>query len=187
MRNWKHRERVSPSVEKLRQDVDALGELKGEAYFLREAIKEACIATLEGHRGVGAVVVQNDAIHGRGHNKMADLQDPLYFVNHAEIDTIRDYHENIPLIARDAGGARIYTTREPCPMCTFAAFNAGIPASIAGSIDETGGQLISNANLVVPAWASYFRWTGTHHRLAHAPEELLHASKRIWDISKGRV
>ncbi len=187
MINDRHIEAIRPSVEHVRRNIDALGDLEGESHFLREAVREACIAALEGHRGVGAVVVQNNTIRGRGHNRMADHNDPLYFIGHAEIAAIQSYHENVPLVDRAPGDARIYTTREPCPMCTFAAYNAGIPASIAGSLDTYGGQLISNPGLMVPAWRGFFKWTGTHHRLVDAPEVLLDASLRIWNISKGIV
>jgi tRNA(adenine34) deaminase len=83
---------------------------------------------------VGAVVVYNDKIIGRGHNQKEQLNDPTA---HAEIiaitaatNTINDWR----LI-----DCELYVTKEPCPMCAGAIINSRIKHVIFGCYDEKEG------------------------------------------------
>ena len=99
-----------------------------------EALREAQIAYDQGEVPIGAVVVLNGKIIGRGHNERETLNDPT---RHAEITAIQE-------AAKAYGdwrltGADLYVTIEPCVMCTGAAQQARIKRIIFGSRDPKGG------------------------------------------------
>ena len=80
-----------------------------------EALKEAEKAMSKGEVPVGAIVVKDGEIIGRGHNLTESLKDPTA---HAEMNAIRE-------AAAFLGGWRLtdctmYVTVEPCPMCAGA-------------------------------------------------------------------
>jgi tRNA(adenine34) deaminase len=83
---------------------------------------------------VGAVVVKNEIIIGRGFNQCESLNDPTA---HAEIiaitsaaNTIKDWR------LKDCS---LFVTKEPCPMCAGALINSRIPKMIFGMYDEKEG------------------------------------------------
>ncbi len=81
--------------------------------FLFEAVKEAKTGVENNDGGpFGAVIVRNEEIIGRGHNKVLLKNDPTA---HAEIEAIRDACKNINSF--DLSGCEIYVTAKPCPMC----------------------------------------------------------------------
>jgi tRNA(adenine34) deaminase len=105
---------------------------------MREALKEAEGALLDGEVPVGAVVVEGGRITGRGRNSVVCLSDPTA---HAEIMAIRDAAEKkgnyrLP-------GADIYVTIEPCVMCAGAMVNARIRRLFYGAADPKGGAVDS--------------------------------------------
>ena len=65
----------------------------------------------------GCVVVKNDAIIGRGWNRVISDKDPTA---HAEVTAIRDACKNLQAFQLD--GCEIYTSCEPCPMCMGAIY-----------------------------------------------------------------
>lgn len=90
--------------------------------FMDQAILEAQTGIENGHGGpFGAVVVRDDLVIGRGHNRVISKQDPTC---HGEIEAIRDACKNTGNFNLE--GADIYTTSEPCPMCLGAIMWAGI-------------------------------------------------------------
>ena len=83
---------------------------------------------------IGAIVVQNDKIIGRGYNQREQLNDPTA---HAEIiaitaaaNTIGDWRLNKCIL---------YVTKEPCPMCAGAIINSRIKMVVFGTYDEENG------------------------------------------------
>lgn len=89
--------------------------------FMREALKEAEIAYSENEIPIGAVVVHEDKIIGRGHNRKEKFKDATY---HAEIIALRE-------AAKIIGDWRlnecdVYVNLEPCSMCAGAMLNARI-------------------------------------------------------------
>ena len=97
-------------------------EIKAENPYMNEAIKEALEGITQGHGGpFGAVVVKDDQIIGKGHNRVLGDHDPTC---HGEVAAIRDACRNIG--THDLSGSVIYTTGEPCPMCLFACLWAKI-------------------------------------------------------------
>ena len=101
---------------------------------MREALAFARIAYAEQEVPIGAVVVRDGRMAGRGRNRRERLADPTH---HAEIEAIRE-------AAQDAGswrldGTTLYTTVEPCAMCAGAAVNARIARIVFGCADPKAG------------------------------------------------
>ena len=106
---------------------------------MRQALAEADAARAEGEVPVGAIVVVNGEIKGRGHNEVIRLSDPTA---HAEIQAIRD-------AARQLGnyrlnGSVLYSTIEPCAMCAGAIVHARIERLVFGASDPKGGAVTSH-------------------------------------------
>jgi cytosine/creatinine deaminase len=92
--------------------------------FMQEAIAEAELGRSEGGIPIGSVLVKNDKILGRGHNKRVQDNDP---VTHAEIDCLR----NAGRIG-NYQGATLYSTLMPCYLCAGAVVQFGIKKVVAG-------------------------------------------------------
>ena len=106
--------------------------------FMREALKEAARAAEAGEVPVGAVVVMEGQIVGRGHNQPISTNDPTA---HAEIVALRD-------AARTVGNYRLadatlYVTVEPCLMCVGAAVHARIDTVVYGTTEPRAGAIES--------------------------------------------
>ena len=101
-----------------------------------EALAEARRAAAEGEVPIGAVLVVEGRIAGRGRNARERLQDPT---GHAEILALQE-------AARTLGrwrltGATMYATLEPCPMCAGALVNARIDRLVYGVADPKAGAV----------------------------------------------
>jgi guanine deaminase len=89
-----------------------------EEKFMQEAIALSKKGMENGEGGpFGCVIVKEDAIVGRGNNKVTSSNDPTA---HAEIVAIRDACKNLNTFQLD--GCEVYTTCEPCPMCLGAIY-----------------------------------------------------------------
>ena len=105
---------------------------------MREALALAATAAASGEVPVGAVVVVNGEIVGRGHNAPISGHDPTA---HAEIAALRD-------AARRLGnyrltGATMYVTIEPCLMCVGALVHARIETLVYGAPEPKAGAVES--------------------------------------------
>ena len=98
------------------------------------AIEEARRAEAAGEVPVGAVVVLNDRVIGRGHNRVIAASDPTA---HAEVVALRDAAQAVRNYR--LAGAELYTTVEPCPMCCGAALNARVARVVYGAADPKAG------------------------------------------------
>ena len=110
---------------------------------MRIAIEEAKIAASLGESPIGAVIVQDGKVVGRGHNTTETAKDPTC---HAEMNAIRD-------AARNLGGWRLphcsmYVTLEPCSMCAGAIVLARIEQLYIGTADPKSGACGSLRNIV---------------------------------------
>ena len=114
-----------------------------DADYMQEALLEARLAGSEGEVPVGAVVVHEGEIIGRGRNLRESAQDPLA---HAEILAIRDAETGV------AGwrltGCEIYVTLEPCAMCAGALVNSRIERLVFAARDPKAGFCGSLGNIV---------------------------------------
>jgi len=118
--------------------------LKEDELFLREAINEAGKALAAGEVPVGAVVVVENQIVGRGHNRRESRQDPLA---HAEIEAI---HTAAAHLGSWRVGGTLYVTLEPCAMCAGAIILARIERLVFGAPDPKAGAVGSVVNLLQP-------------------------------------
>lgn len=119
--------------------VDAI---MNDTEFMKEALRLADEAALEGEVPVGAVVVLGDRIVGRGRNRREKDKNALA---HAELEAIDE-------ACRTLGGWRLwqcdmYVTLEPCPMCTGAIINSRIKRLVYGASDYKAGSCGSVVNL----------------------------------------
>lgn len=107
------------------------------------AIEEAKKAYSLGEVPIGAVIVKDEEVIGRGHNLKETLQDPTA---HAEMLAIRQaaLHEGSWRIL----DATMYVTLEPCPMCAGAIVMARIPELVIGTKDPRTGACGSTMDLV---------------------------------------
>ena len=109
-----------------------------DEHFMREALRLAEQAGRAGEVPVGAVVVRNGAIVGRGANSPIASVDPTA---HAEMAAIRDAAACLANYRLD--GATIYVTLEPCPMCAGALVHARFARLVFGSRDLRFGGVRS--------------------------------------------
>ncbi|MDL2292624.1 tRNA adenosine(34) deaminase TadA [Acholeplasma sp. OttesenSCG-928-E16] len=122
-------------------------EKKSNEYYMKEALKEAKKADSIGEIPVGAVIVHNDKIIARGHNKKETTKNPI---NHAEMIAIQK-------AARALGDWRLnecslYVTLEPCPMCAGAIIQSRIGKVFYGTRDLKSGAVDSIINLLEFPW-----------------------------------
>ena len=104
-----------------------------EAY-MREALAEAHQALALGEVPVGAILVADGEIVGRGHNRRETDADPTA---HAEILALRAgaaWRRHWRL-----HGTVLYTTLEPCAMCAGALVNARVARLVYGAADPKAG------------------------------------------------
>ncbi len=102
--------------------------------FMADALELAQIAAETGETPVGAVLVMNGKIIGRGYNRVEIEKDPTA---HAEILALRE-------AARTVGDwrlpqATVYVTLEPCIMCAAALIHARVKRLVYGARDERWG------------------------------------------------
>ncbi len=99
--------------------------------FMQEAINEARKGRDEGGIPIGSVLIRNNVILGRGHNRRVQEGDPII---HAEIDCLR----NAGRIGTYQD-AVLYSTLMPCYLCAGAAVQFGIKKVIAGESRNFAG------------------------------------------------
>lgn len=111
--------------------------------FMRQALALAQLAAQQQEVPVGAVVVKDGVVIGRGSNAPIGLHDPTA---HAEIMALRD-------AAKHLGNYRLvdctlYVTLEPCAMCSGAIQHARITRLVYGASDPKTGACGSVVNLM---------------------------------------
>jgi tRNA(Arg) A34 adenosine deaminase TadA len=101
--------------------------------MMKIAIEEARISKSEGNKGYGAVVILGKQILGKAHDTTVTEKDPVL---HAEVNAIRQAVKT----SGDTNlcGAILFSTCEPCPMCSSLAVWANLTTIVYGtSIKET--------------------------------------------------
>ena len=111
--------------------------------WMRHALTLAARAETEGEVPVGALVVRDDQVLGEGWNQPVALRDPTA---HAEILALRAAAQKIGDYR--LGGATLYVTLEPCPMCAAAIAHARIARLVFGAWDPRQGAAGSAFNLL---------------------------------------
>ena len=107
------------------------------------ALREAQKALDEEEVPVGALVVHDNKVIGRGYNQIERLQDPTA---HAEMIAITAAATH--LRSRRLEQCTLYVTLEPCPMCAGAIVQARIPTLVFGAFDPKAGSCGTLFNIV---------------------------------------
>jgi len=117
--------------------------VNSDADWMRQALALAARAEVEGEVPVGALVVRDGQVLGEGWNQPVALRDPTA---HAEILALRTAAQKVGDYR--LGGATLYVTLEPCPMCAAAIAHARVARLVFGAWDPRQGAAGSAFNLV---------------------------------------
>jgi tRNA(adenine34) deaminase len=131
-------------------------DISPDQHFMSEALVLADEARRHGEVPVGAVVVQDGHIVGRGYNQPIGARDPSA---HAEIVAMREAGQRLHNYRLT--GCSLYVTLEPCAMCAGAMIHARIARVVYGAADPKTGALGSVLDLSgVEALNHQFEVTG---------------------------
>ncbi|CAE6936391.1 MAG: tRNA adenosine(34) deaminase TadA [Pseudomonadaceae bacterium] len=123
-----------------------------DAHFMREALALASQGAAVGEVPVGAVLVQDGEIVGRGFNCPITTHDPSA---HAEMVAIRD--AALRLTNYRLPGSTLYVTLEPCSMCAGLIVHSRIERVVYGATEPKAGVAISRGE--------FFNQTFLNHRV----------------------
>ena len=112
-------------------------------YWMQEAIREAEKAAALNEVPIGAIIVRDGQVIGRGHNLRETERNPTA---HAEIIAIREASR--ALSAWRILDSTLYVTLEPCPMCAGAILQARIDRVVFGASDPKAGCAGTLMNLL---------------------------------------
>lgn len=107
------------------------------------AYEQAALAAEQGEIPVGAVIVSQQQVIGRGFNAPISLNDPTA---HAEIVALREACHNLQNY-RLPDDAVLYVTLEPCTMCVGALVHARVSRVVFGTTEPKAGSLVSARKL----------------------------------------
>ncbi|MBF0253041.1 MAG: nucleoside deaminase [Candidatus Omnitrophica bacterium] len=116
-----------------------------DEYFMRLALAEARKAFEADEVPVGAVIVCNGEIVGKGHNQIKTLKDPTAHAEMIVLTQAAAHLENERL-----GGCTLYVTLEPCAMCVGAVILARLDKIFFGAWDPKTGACGSRVDLTKP-------------------------------------
>ncbi len=133
-------EKLSPDMQRMR-------------FFMQQALTLAQKALEEGEVPVGAIIIHEGKIVGRGYNRVEQLKDPTA---HAELIALTAACNT--LNAKFLTGCTMYVTLEPCPMCAGALVWARPDRLVFGASDARAGACGSIMNIT------------RHPALNHRPE-----------------
>ena len=142
--------------------------------FLEAAIEEAKQGLAEGGIPIGSVLVINDAIVGRGHNRRVQRGSAIL---HAEMDCLENCGR---LAARDYRRSVLYSTLSPCDMCSGAALLYRIPKIVIGENQTFCGP------------EEYLRERGIELEIVNDPEcirlmcDFIATKPQLWNEDIGR-
>jgi tRNA(adenine34) deaminase len=119
-----------PDIEKNPADMP----LREDAVWMEQALEQAALAGAAGEVPVGAVVIKDGQIIGRGHNRNLLENDPTA---HAEIVALRQAAARMG--NHRLTGCVMFATIEPCAMCAGALVHARISRLVYGASDPKAG------------------------------------------------
>jgi len=105
-----------------------------DTFWMQMALREAEKALEKGEVPVGAVIVLENRVIGKGHNSVESLQDPTAHAEMLAITAAANTLESWRLI-----GARMYVTLEPCHMCSGASVLSRLEQVFYGADDPKAG------------------------------------------------
>ena len=116
--------------------------MKQHEIWMQQALREAEKAYQKEEIPIGAVVVFEDRIIGKGHNQVETLKDPTAHAEIIAITSAAAYLSSKVLL-----GCSIYVTIEPCSMCAGAIVLAKIESLFFGAYDNKSGACGSVLNI----------------------------------------
>jgi tRNA(adenine34) deaminase len=116
---------------------------KPDEWWMEEALREAGRARAAGEVPVGAIVVSDGKIVGRGFNRPISSHDPTA---HAEIVALREAARTVQNYRLE--NCELFVTIEPCAMCAGAIMHARIKRLIYGADDPKAGAVCSIIKIV---------------------------------------
>ena len=125
-----------------------------DQYFMREALALAAQGALLGEVPVGAVVVQNGEIIGRGYNCPISGSDPSA---HAEMVAIREAAKAVDNYRLP--GSTLYVTLEPCSMCAGLIVHSRVARVVYGALEPKAG--------IVQSQGQFFTQGFLNHRVLY--------------------
>lgn len=117
--------------------------LADDIHWMRAALAEARCAAAAGEVPVGAVVVRDDEIIGRGCNRSIAAADPTA---HAEMEALRSAAKRVDNYRLP--GSVLYVTVEPCLMCAGALVHARVQRLVFGALEPKTGAVASAARVL---------------------------------------
>ncbi|ATO20245.1 tRNA adenosine(34) deaminase TadA [Acinetobacter sp. LoGeW2-3] len=131
--------------------------IKTDEEWMQFAYEQAALAAAQGEIPVGAIIVSNNKIIGRGFNSPISLNDPTA---HAEIVAIREACQAIQNY-RLPEDAVLYVTLEPCTMCVGALVHSRISKVVFGATEPKAGSLVSVRQLFETGYYNHvFEFSG---------------------------
>ena len=109
-----------------------------DEFFMRQALTEAALAAEEGEIPIGAVLVCQNRVIARDHNRRERNCDPLA---HAETLVLRAASVFFP--SWRVEDSELFVTLEPCVMCAGALVQARVDRVVFGTRDPKGGAVVS--------------------------------------------
>lgn len=143
--------------------------------YMAEAIKEAKKSLKEGGIPIGAVLVEDDVIVARGHNRLLQDNSPLM---HGEMDCIQNAGR---IKGVDYQKSTLYTTLSPCTMCSGTILLYNISRVVIGE----------NTTLIGPE--KYLKDNGVEvlilgiDECREILEKYIEENPEIWDVELERV
>jgi tRNA(adenine34) deaminase len=112
--------------------------MRDDADWMQLALEQATLAAAAGEVPVGALVIKNGEILGRGHNRNQLDNDPTA---HAEIVALRQAATRLD--NHRLSGCEMFVTIEPCAMCAGALVHARLARLVYGAHDPKAGAVTS--------------------------------------------
>ncbi|MGM0499484.1 MAG: tRNA adenosine(34) deaminase TadA [Bacillota bacterium] len=112
--------------------------MEDDIKYMKMALAEARKAYQRAEVPIGAVVICNDQVVGRGFNLREQTQDPT---SHAEMIALREAAKNEASWRLE--DCQLYVTLEPCPMCAGAILQSRIKRLVYGASDPKAGAVNS--------------------------------------------
>lgn len=116
--------------------------IKQREIWMQSAFKEAEKAYEQKEIPVGAIVVFENRIIGKGHNQVETLRDPTAHAEMIALTSAAEYLSSKVLL-----GCTMYVTLEPCPMCAGAIVLSKLEALYFGAYDNKSGACGSVLNI----------------------------------------
>ena len=151
-------------------------------YFMKEAIKEAKKAEQMTEVPIGAVVVYQGEIIGRGHNQRETQQQAAA---HAEMFAIQEACEKVGSWRLE--NSQLFVTLEPCVMCSGAIQLARVEEIYFGAFDPKGGACGSLLNIATDERFNHWSYVESGILAEECGQLLSQFFKKLREAKKLRV